>query len=115
MKIKAFLGGYDKNMSYLIWCESTGIAGIIDASIEITEILKYIDVNNLIIEKVFITHTHFDHIKYLNDLMDQFPYLQICGYKNSEKKIADKKATLRVGFQSIRNGINKSNNIPDQA
>ena len=79
MQIKTFQGGYDKNLSYLIWCESTKIAGIIDASIEITEILECIDVNNLIFEKVFITHTHFDHIKYLNDLMDQFPCLQICG------------------------------------
>ena len=86
MKIKAFLGGYDKNLSYLIWCESTRIAGIIDAAIEITEMLECIDSNNLLLEKVFITHTHFDHIKYLDDLTDQFPYLQICGYKNPEKK-----------------------------
>ena len=89
MRIKAFLGGYDKNLSYLIWCESTRIAGIIDASIEITEILECIDSNNLLLEKVFITHTHFDHIKYLDDLTDQFPYLQICGYKNPEEKFAD--------------------------
>ena len=68
MKIKAFLGGYDNNLSYLIWCESTRIAGIIDAAVEITEILECIDSNNLLLEKVFITHTHFDHIKYLDDL-----------------------------------------------
>ena len=32
MKIKTFVGGYDDNISYLVWCESTGIAGVIDAS-----------------------------------------------------------------------------------
>ena len=33
MKIKSFQGGFDKNLSYLIWCESTHIAGIVDASV----------------------------------------------------------------------------------
>ena len=89
MQIKAFLGGYDKNLSNLIWCESTRIAGIIDASIEIAEILECIDVNNLIFEKVFITHTHFDHIKYVNDLTDQFPNVQICVYKNPEEEFGN--------------------------
>ena len=89
MKIKAFLGGYDKNLSYLIWCESTRIAGIIDASIEITEIIECINSNNLLLEKAFITHTHFDHIIYLDDLTNQFPYLQICGYKNPKEKFTE--------------------------
>ena len=39
MRIKTFLGGYDKNLSYLIWCESTQIAGIIDASVDPSEII----------------------------------------------------------------------------
>ena len=69
MKIKTFLGGYDKYLSYLIWCESTRIAGIIDASIDITEILECIDSNNLLLEKVFITHTHSDHIHFLDDIL----------------------------------------------
>ena len=55
MQIKAFQGGYDKNLSYLVWCDFTRIAGLIDASIEITDILECIDANNLILEKVFMT------------------------------------------------------------
>ena len=39
MKIKSFIGGYDKNISYLIWCESTRRAGIVDASVDISEII----------------------------------------------------------------------------
>ena len=85
MKIKTFLGGFDNNLSYLVWCESTRIAGIIDAATEITEIIECIRTNNLTLEKILITHTHFDHIKYLDDLTDQFPYVEICGYKNPEE------------------------------
>ena len=43
MKIKTFLGGYDKNLSYLVWCETTGLAGIVDAAVDITEILEFIN------------------------------------------------------------------------
>ena len=65
MKIKSFIGGFDKNISYLIWCESTRRAGIVDAAVDISEIREFIESKNLIIEKLFITHSHFDHIKYI--------------------------------------------------
>ena len=68
MKIKTYQGGFDKNLSYLIWCESTRIAGIVDASVELTEIIEFIEAKNLILEKIFITHTHFDHINYLQSI-----------------------------------------------
>ena len=87
MQINTFQGGFDKNLCYLIWCSSTRIAAIVDVSTEITEVLEFIDCNNLFLEKVFITHTHFDHIKYLDKLIDQIPNIQICGYKNPEKTI----------------------------
>ena len=90
MKIKTFLGGFDKNLSYLVWCESTRIAAIIDASTEIIEILECIETNYLILEKIFITHTHFDHIKYLKDITDQFPQVEICGYLYSEVDFGEK-------------------------
>lgn len=89
MRIKTFFGGYDKNLSYLVWCESTQIAGIIDASVDPSEIIEYIDSQDLILEKLFITHTHFDHIKYIDQLILQFPLLQICGYIKPEKKISN--------------------------
>ena len=40
MKIKSFQGGYDNNLSYLVWCEITKQAAIIDASIDILEIIS---------------------------------------------------------------------------
>ena len=43
MKIKSFQGGYDKNFSYVIWCEETKHAALIDASTEINPIIEYIE------------------------------------------------------------------------
>ena len=90
MKIKSFQGGFDKNLSYLIWCESTHIAGIVDASVKLTEINESIKLYDLILEKIFITHTHYDHIQFLDDILYQFPQLQICGYEKPEIKLCKK-------------------------
>ena len=87
MEINSFVGGYDKNLSYLIWCTSSKRAALIDPSTEINEIIEYVELHDLILEKVLITHTHFDHIQFLNDILFYFPNLQICGHVNPEKKI----------------------------
>ena len=84
MKIKSFQGGFDKNLSYLIWCESTHIAGIVDASVNMTEINKSIEIHALNLEKIFITHTHSDHIQFLDDILFQFPHVQLYGYEKPE-------------------------------
>ena len=77
MKIKTFLGGFDKNFCYLVWCEKTKISAIIDPSTEINPIIEYIENNQLILSKVLITHTHHDHIAYLNDFLDLYSNLTI--------------------------------------
>jgi len=72
MKIKSFQGGYDKNFTYVIWCSQTKLASIIDPSTEINPIIEYIENHDLILSKILITHTHHDHIAYLNDFLDLF-------------------------------------------
>ena len=84
MKIKAFEGGYDKNLSYLIWCDSTKIASIFDASVKINDILLEINKNNLKLNSIFITHSHYDHITYLNDFIKTYPDIIIYINNNSD-------------------------------
>lgn len=80
MKIKSFLGGYDKNFSYLIWCKDTRIAAIVDPAVKINPIIDFISENNLILNKILITHTHNDHIFYLNDWIKLYPKINLFGY-----------------------------------
>ena len=54
MNIKAFQGGFDKNLSYLVWCDKTSIAAIIDPAVEINPIIEYITSHNLILSKILI-------------------------------------------------------------
>ena len=84
MKIKSFEGGYDKNFSYLIWCEATNTASIIDPSVNIDNILIEIKKNNLKLNSIFITHSHHDHISYLNNFIKNYPSISIYININSE-------------------------------
>ena len=72
MKIKSFQGGYDKNLCYLLWCEKTNCAALVDPSVEILPIIEFIETHNLLIDKILITHTHHDHIRYLDDIINLY-------------------------------------------
>ena len=82
MNIKSFIGGFDKNFCYLVWCQETRLAALIDPSTEVTPIKEYIEKENLILSKILITHTHHDHIAYLDDVLDLFSNLLVyCFHK----------------------------------
>ena len=83
MKIKSFLGGFDKNFCYVIWCEKTMLGAIIDPSVEPSQIFEFIEKESIILDKILITHTHNDHIKYLDDFLTQFPLVNIYGHEAS--------------------------------
>ena len=77
MQVKSFLGGFDKNFSYLIWCTDTREAAIIDPAVGISPILEIIESHNLKLRKIIITHTHHDHIAYLHDFLNLYPNLLV--------------------------------------
>ncbi len=82
MKVKYFMGGYEKNLSYLIWCPKTRLAALIDSSVEPNPVFDFINNNDLILEKIIITHSHRDHIHYLDDFIHQFPIINIYCHNN---------------------------------
>ena len=83
--IRSFKGGYDDNLTYLVSCMRTGNQFLVDASIQLNQIDGFINKRGLI--ALFITHTHGDHIAYLDEYLDAFPNLVVMVYKESEHKI----------------------------
>ena len=83
MRIKTFQGGFDDNLSYIISCDKTNRCALIDASVSSTQIVEHIDNNNLLLDKILITHTHHDHISYLDEYLHKFPGVTICGYSKT--------------------------------
>lgn len=61
LQIKTFILGPIENNSFLVYDKETKQAAVIDPSFEPNEIVEFAQNNGLNIEKVFITHGHFDH------------------------------------------------------
>ena len=85
MKIKSFKGGFDNNFCYLVWCKDTMQGAIIDPSVESLEIFEFIEKHDIILSKILITHTHYDHIAYLSDFIYKYPNIIIYTYSNTRE------------------------------
>ena len=83
MKIKIFQGGYDKNLSYLLWCDKSKHAAIVDPAVNPLPIFEFIEYQKIYLSKIIITHSHYDHIKYLEDFIYKYNYAQICCHEKS--------------------------------
>ncbi len=78
--IRTFQGGYDKNLTYLITCSHSNAVILIDASIEFDLIKPFIKNNPI---ACLITHSHKDHIAYLESYLKQYPNLKILAHSES--------------------------------
>jgi len=85
MNYIAFQGGFDKNLSYLIWCDKTKIAAIVDPAVNSASIIATIEKNGLILQKILITHSHYDHTSFIEDYIYYLPEIEVCCNKQSTK------------------------------
>tara|TARA_B100001996_G_scaffold374988_1_gene354343 strand:- start:381 stop:1043 length:663 start_codon:yes stop_codon:yes gene_type:complete len=79
--IRPFLGGLDNNFTYLISCSRTGVQVIIDASVKLNAIAEFVKYYPT---AILITHSHRDHIYYLEDYLKAYPKMVILGHPKSE-------------------------------
>lgn len=66
------VGGFDKNFSYLVHDPETKEAAYVDPTGDIELVLKFIATEKLSVTAVWLTHTHFDHIDRLADMIAHF-------------------------------------------
>ena len=81
--IRSFLGGYDKNFTYLITCSRTGTQTIVDAAIDTSEMSQFLKNDPA---AILITHGHSDHIAYLDNYVKKYPRATILGHPDSKLK-----------------------------
>ena len=79
--IQSFEGGYDKNYSYLLTCLDTISSVIIDASLESRKLEPFIKSRPT---AMLITHSHHDHIKYINEYIEKYPGIKVIGHPKSK-------------------------------
>ena len=104
--VQTFKGGFDNNFSYIITCLRTGYEIIIDAAIELDKLQPFL---KSIPSVLFITHTHHDHIKYINSYIENFPDIKIVGNPKSKSNYGSERfvsvndnMTIKIGKLKIQ-------------
>ena len=103
--VQTFKGGFDNNFSYIITCLRTGYEIIIDAAIELNKLQPFL---KSMPSALFITHTHNDHIKYINSYIESFPNISIVGNPKSKNNYGSDRfisvndnTTIKIGELEI--------------
>ena len=68
-KIKTFEVGPMQNLIYLVWDIETNKTAIIDPAWDLTKVHSFIKDNNLILEKILLTHSHHDHVNAIDKIL----------------------------------------------
>ena len=76
LQVKTFVLGPIGNNVYLVFDDQTRSALVIDPSINPEPLAQFIQENSLLVEKVLITHAHFDHYYGLPFLQSTFPSIK---------------------------------------
>ena len=68
-KIKTFEVGPMQNLIYLVWDIETNKTAIIDPAWDLIKVHSFIKDNNLILEKILLTHSHHDHVNAIDKIL----------------------------------------------
>ena len=74
-----FNGNNLGNNSYLLMNNNHCV--VIDPSSYASDLISYIDSNNLTLDAILLTHAHYDHIESINDLIVYFNVKVYCHKK----------------------------------
>ncbi len=85
MKVITIPCSFD-NYAYLIICEETGEAAVVDPS-EFYPVYRELEKYKVPLTAVYCTHHHADHIGGLEELVDEFDGLTVCGFEEEAERI----------------------------
>ncbi len=87
----------------LVWCDATNKAALIDPGGETERIIDRIDDQGVELERILITHAHFDHVGAVADLAEQYN-IPIEGPHLNDKFLVDDlpRQGAMFGYESVR-------------
>ncbi len=84
------------NYAYLVICEETQQAGVVDPS-EAAPVIQAIEQANVTLTAILNTHHHWDHTGGNNDLLAKYPGLAVYGHASDKGRIDGQTAFLNDG------------------
>ncbi|MBB6214834.1 glyoxylase-like metal-dependent hydrolase (beta-lactamase superfamily II) [Anaerosolibacter carboniphilus] len=88
---------------YILICEETKKAAIIDPGGDADEIIAYIEKNNLLPEMIILTHGHGDHIGAVQEIREKTS-IPVCIHKDDADMLKDprKNLTSLMGMTEVK-------------
>ncbi|MBS1271035.1 MAG: Hydroxyacylglutathione hydrolase GloC [Candidatus Marinimicrobia bacterium] len=109
MIIESLEGGYDKNFTYLIACEKSRQAAVIDAAVGAEQIITTANDLDLKIKYLIITHTHHDHYAWAEALLKKLRRITLVTYSDAlsgigedEHRMVGDGETMHIGSEEIQ-------------
>lgn len=93
IQIKEIVNIIFTSKTYILFCESEDKAGLVDIG-DIEPVVAFLQENNLMLEGVFITHGHFDHIYGLPSLMKHYPNCKVYTTEFGKQSLASDKLNM---------------------
>lgn len=86
------------NYAYLVICESTGKAAVVDPS-ESEPIVKAVEREGVALCAIWNTHHHWDHTGGNKDLLEAFPHLEVIAHESDRGRIPGQTTSVTEGDQ----------------
>lgn len=91
MVVEQIRVGFD-NFSYIVFCDKTNKAAIVDPSYNSSKLLEFISNNNLILEYIIATHYHTDHTSGIRAIKSSI---------SSSKIVASELDGVKIGVEIV--------------
>lgn len=102
--IAQFHLGDMRNFVYLVIDWATHACAWVDPQADIETPLQAIKKHGLSLERILLTHTHFDHVLGLPDLLERFPALPVHFHADDRSRIATTVPVSSPSYQPLSEG-----------
>ena len=96
--------------TYLLKFDSSEDIYMIDCG-DVQPVISYIETNHLSLKGVFLTHSHFDHIYGLNELVQHYPNCNIYTSQHGAEGLKNPKLNMSRYHDDVEDFVYQFNNI----
>lgn len=93
IRVKEIVNSIFTSKTYILFCEGEDKAWLVDVG-DIEPVVDFLQVKKLMVEGVFLTHGHFDHIYGLPSLIEHYPTCKVYTTEFGKKSLASDKLNM---------------------
>ncbi len=94
--------GMIQNFNYLVGCSETKECGVVDAAFEVDRIISLAEKDGMEITTALFTHTHYDHVDGIGELIKRTNVKNIYVHKNEAKALSEfKEKVIEIDDGSV--------------